>query len=803
MASLRNSFSSTASLSLLSSSGSGQDEEGQVVVVASTAHTSSPSPPPKKKTTDANANPLVGLSAAPVVLRCRLCPVRTWVSSSNMSGHAMLEHSALLFRCTLCDEAEVGLEGAGFEQFEAASAHVRTTHKVTEEGAVKRVIKLPAVEALRVYQCGLCGEVFVGTTEEKVARSHFLPVHNAKRVKASQMKRMCRVCGHAGAKSDAELIRHIDEEHPVGDFAEDESEEDFLIGGDDEDEDEDVKPRVPVLQPPSTSRGGFSSAGQSFSTSFQSPPPAANVPLKLPVPTSSKMEDNGIPLEIRHPPPKKELKTKSPKKKKVVREPSESSSEEDSSSSSEEEQKKKSKKAVKKKKKQRKKRKYRKRSSSTDGEVDQEELRRLLEARDILQLQIESEKAKEAEQARILAEAAAAAKVAAAAQAVAAAQAAAQAQAAAARRQENSIMQQRNSVERDVRQWAAEDRSRIGGGDRGRGSVSESPPPARRGHRYDQSHSRSSSRSRSRSRSYSRSRSRSRSYGRYRDEGSSSRRDRHHDSVSPPRDPSEHYCGDCREYFTDETAYRHFTGRRHHDIIRNKIRCFLCSLHVGDLKGHLNRFHHGDVFQCKVEQCSHPSFIDVGKTLKHVWEKHHINTRGTGGPDDLIRNYIVAIPSNLSSYQCRHCDSWFLGQSLDKVLQHIRWEHDLAEPSESDVHFQCRICGRKRSFDDDTELQRHVRMHRPDSVWSPSPPPSGGGARKRRASGGGAREVPNKRAHSMSRSPSPQNNSYHHHQYHQQPTPQQPQQPQQPVRRRRNRNYLPCMFCPCVSFRHK
>ncbi len=221
-----------------------------------------------------------------------------------------------------------------------------------------------------------------------------------------------------------------------------------------------------------------------------------------------------------------------------------------------------------------------------------------------------------------------------------------------------------------------------------------------------------SKRSRSRSYSRSRSRSRGRSY-RSRDRSRSrSPRDsspyRSHDEY-PLRDP--HFCDDCRVPFNDDNAYDHFSSRNHHERVRFKIRCYLCSRYVNNTKDHLEQCHVSDVFQCRGSNCHHPKFLDLMKILKHIWERHPSVAGNDPNPDELIRSGMISIPTNLSSYKCKLCSKAFVGQSLTNVLQHQRWEDGIREPSEADVAFFCRICGLKRGFEDNISLQEHIRDH--------------------------------------------------------------------------------------------
>ncbi len=246
-----------------------------------------------------------------------------------------------------------------------------------------------------------------------------------------------------------------------------------------------------------------------------------------------------------------------------------------------------------------------------------------------------------------------------------------------------------------------------------------------RGARGDSRSDRSRSRSRSRSRTRSRSRSRSgspyhrhshhsHSHSRYRSPRSRSRSPRSpyrgdYQSSFPPRE--QHFCHDCKVPFNDDNAYEHFSSRNHRERTRYKIRCYLCSRYVQNPKDHLEHSHVRDVFQCRGHNCSQPKFLELIKILNHIWDKHPTEMGSDGSADDLIRRGMITIPCNLSSYKCRLCNRNFVGQSLSAVLKHQRWEDNVKEPRERDVIFFCRICGTKRAFNDDVELQEHIRGH--------------------------------------------------------------------------------------------
>ncbi len=79
---------------------------------------------------------------------------------------------------------------------------------------------------------------YAGVTD-KLVRNHFLVAHNTKKVKASQLKLACRVCGFDQAKSDKVLTQHIKAQHPSDQFAEEDSSDEEIVFGDGSDDDDD------------------------------------------------------------------------------------------------------------------------------------------------------------------------------------------------------------------------------------------------------------------------------------------------------------------------------------------------------------------------------------------------------------------------------------------------------------------------------------------------------------------------------------------------------------------------------------
>merc|ERR1739838_504428 len=102
-------------------------------------------------------------------------------------------------------------------------------HSINVQEIVDKLIKLPSNDNLRSYRCVACptsASSSIGTTEDEL-KIHFKEKHKINTVKPFLIKRICRICEHDKSTSNAELIKHIDAEHPRANF------------GDDEDDDED------------------------------------------------------------------------------------------------------------------------------------------------------------------------------------------------------------------------------------------------------------------------------------------------------------------------------------------------------------------------------------------------------------------------------------------------------------------------------------------------------------------------------------------------------------------------------------
>ena len=64
----------------------------------------------------------------------------------------------------------------------------------------------------------------IGTTEDEL-KVHFKEKHKINTVKPFLIKRICRICDHDKSTSNAELIKHIETEHPRSNFGDDEDDE--------------------------------------------------------------------------------------------------------------------------------------------------------------------------------------------------------------------------------------------------------------------------------------------------------------------------------------------------------------------------------------------------------------------------------------------------------------------------------------------------------------------------------------------------------------------------------------------------
>ena len=170
------------------------------------------------------------------------------------------------------------------------------------------------------------------------------------------------------------------------------------------------------------------------------------------------------------------------------------------------------------------------------------------------------------------------------------------------------------------------------------------------------------------------------------------------------------FCEDCKIPFQEHEAYKHYSGKLHYDMTKNKIRCYLCSKHVDYTKSHLENYHSKDVFKCLVSGCSNPKFVMYEKLDDHLIERHSSMVKHRS-VDSLVRSNLISVPVNLASYKCRVCNRAFVGQNLDKIYTHLRHEDNVAKPNSRDIQFYCRICGTHKPHESDSALQVHLDMH--------------------------------------------------------------------------------------------
>ena len=169
------------------------------------------------------------------------------------------------------------------------------------------------------------------------------------------------------------------------------------------------------------------------------------------------------------------------------------------------------------------------------------------------------------------------------------------------------------------------------------------------------------------------------------------------------------FCDECKLPVREDEAYDHYSGSLHRYNTKSKIRCYLCNRYTENTKDHLERNHFRDIFQCKL-QCSNPKFLDLVKILNHMEDKHSNMIRGKSN-DELFRRNMISMPQSLASYRCKICNRQFVGQTEEAVLLHQKREDGIRNSTFRDILYFCRICGGKKSFEDDRDLKAHIKSH--------------------------------------------------------------------------------------------
>ncbi len=698
------------------------------------------------------------------------------------------------FLCTLCDDPDTG-RPTQFDSFDATANHVRLEHKVTVVEFINRAIKLPPLRELVSYRCALCLEPVEAYTLDKLLKDHFQKDHHTKKVKASQVRRTCRICGHDKARTEKELHAHIAEEHPLDRFADDEEEEILEIDGDDY-----IEPKTSVKD----------ELEKSFAQAL------AEVQQQDQKAAVAKTEDDDAVLLLTTTAAQSVALPKAATKlhnrhRKVAHSTSTSSSEDDSSDSSsssssssgadrrkaKKRRRKREKKRRKKKKKRSKSQDVKKRVHDNDDDDDDDDDDVVDEEEDVDEIEkildlASKEKATSSPPATGMVTNSCARSV--------------------ISEKDisffNKLRHQKEPPPSKAREQRADSLSD--------GEIRDQPVPSKpmsdpqemcKGKikinliaadnddmlvldkRIEEKEPIASPmpplKSQERTVIIQEVRKVVRKSPVFSSEDEMKRdATKHQVSLPPPVPPlkssnfKQHYCIDCAEYFTDSTAYDHFSGKTHRLKTKYKIRCYLCSKYVDSPKQHLEKYHVQDVFQCRGQACSQPKFLDLVKIVNHIVDKHSVEYRRLSN-DELIRRNMVAVPVNLFTYKCKLCNRQFVAQPLSRVLQHQLWEHNIETPSERDVIYMCRICGGKRTFPNNEELTRHIAEHRRNYSRSPQSPTG------RRFSGGGRRPRSNSYGcSSRSSSVSPLRNR-------RRSPPQQQHKPQ--------RKYVRCSFCPQVT----
>ena len=108
--------------------------------------------------------------------------------------------------------------------------------------------------------------------------------------------------------------------------------------------------------------------------------------------------------------------------------------------------------------------------------------------------------------------------------------------------------------------------------------------------------------------------------------------------------------------------------------------------------------------------CPCPKFVEARKVLDHLERTHTSITQGKT-TEQLVRGGFMTLPKNLEVHTCYYCRTCFAGQPIDRIYSHMADRCGIRNPKQSDILFSCRLCGPRREFETQDQLQKHCLIH--------------------------------------------------------------------------------------------